>query len=202
MGSVTLIKQALVEFGNCSGLKPNFTMCTVFFGSLNEQEQKDILSILPFNKGHFPMRYLGVPLISKRLGLKDCKALIDKIKNKVNHWRNKSLTYAGRLLLISSVLESIQAYWCSVFLLPKEVIKSINIVLKNFLWSHNDMTKGKAKVAWKSVCKPKCKGGLGPKDLYIWNQAILVKQLWNIASKKDSLWVKWVTTVKLKDSSL
>nr|GEV57413.1 RNA-directed DNA polymerase, eukaryota, reverse transcriptase zinc-binding domain protein [Tanacetum cinerariifolium] len=56
---------------------------------------------------------------------------------------------------------------------------------------------GKAKIAWKKICKPKSHGGLGMKDLEIWNKALLVKHIWNIACKKDTLWVKWISTVKL-----
>nr|GEY22955.1 RNA-directed DNA polymerase, eukaryota, reverse transcriptase zinc-binding domain protein [Tanacetum cinerariifolium] len=137
----------------------------VFFGSINEDEQKILLSILPFIKGNLPTRYLGVPLISKRLGVKDCKSLIDKVNSKINHWRNKFLTYAGKLQLIVSILEAIYSYWCFVFLLSKTVVKAINRIPKNFLWSQSDVSKGQAKVAWKAVCKPKSLGGLGLKDL-------------------------------------
>ncbi|GJQ99422.1 RNA-directed DNA polymerase, eukaryota, reverse transcriptase zinc-binding domain protein [Tanacetum coccineum] len=83
---------------------------------------------------------------------------------------------------------------CSV----KTVIKDINIILKNFLWSQSDVSKGQAKVAWKAVCKPKSQSGLGLKDLMMWNKTLLVKRIWNIACKKDTLWVKWVHTVKLR----
>ncbi|GKD54771.1 RNA-directed DNA polymerase, eukaryota, reverse transcriptase zinc-binding domain protein [Tanacetum coccineum] len=168
--SVKVIKDSIEEFGICSGLLPNF------------------------NKSNLPVRYLGVPLISKRLGIKDCVSLIEKVKAKVNHWRNRFLTYAGKLQLIASVLESIHSYWCCVFLLPKTVINDINIIMKKFLWSQSDDSKGKTKVAWKNVCKPKNQGGLGLKDLTIWNHTLLVKHLWNIANKKDTLWVKWVST--------
>ncbi|GKC59563.1 hypothetical protein Tco_1087161 [Tanacetum coccineum] len=74
--------------------------------------------------------------------------------------------------------------------------------MKDFLWSQSDESKGKAKVAWKSVCKPKNQGGLGLKDLMMWNKALFIKHLWNIANKKDTLWVKWVNTVKLKGVSV
>ena len=63
------------------------------------------------------------------------------------------------------------------------------------------MSIGKAKVAWKVICRPKSNGGLGLKDLLVWNKALLVKHVWNIASKKDTLWIKWVCTVKLKGLS-
>ncbi|GJV95654.1 hypothetical protein Tco_1547231 [Tanacetum coccineum] len=102
-----------------------------------------------------------------------------------------------KLQLIASILESIQVYWCTVFLLPKIVLKEINNLLMGFLWCNGKLSRGKAKIAWKKICKPKTHGGLGLKDLELWNKALLVKHIWNIACKKDTLWVKWISTVKL-----
>ncbi|GJW64883.1 RNA-directed DNA polymerase, eukaryota, reverse transcriptase zinc-binding domain protein [Tanacetum coccineum] len=186
------------EFSKCSGLIPNKQKSTILFGSMPLDDQQFFLDIVPFVKGNLPMRYLGVPLITKRLGIKDCKPLIDKIKVRVHNWKNKCLSYAGRLLLIASILESIHVYWATVFLIPKAIIKDINKLLKGFLWCNGEISRGKAKVAWKNVCKPRDKGGLGLKDLEVWNKVLLTKHIWNIASKKDSLWVKWASVVKLK----
>ncbi|GJV03626.1 zinc knuckle CX2CX4HX4C containing protein [Tanacetum coccineum] len=82
------------------------------------------------------------------------------------------------------------------------MIKDINKVLKDFLWGHGDSSKGSAKVSWKIVCKTKAHSGIGLKYLSVWNKALLVKHIWNIAIKKDTLWVKWVGTVKLKEGSI
>ena len=57
--------------------------------------------------------------------------LIDKVKNRVNDWRNKVLSYAGRLQLIASILSSMQIYWASVFLLPKSVIQAPTTITKS-----------------------------------------------------------------------
>ncbi|GJV59382.1 hypothetical protein Tco_1465482 [Tanacetum coccineum] len=40
-----------------------------------------------------------------------------------------------------------------------------------------ESAKGKAKVAWDKVCRPKSKRGLGLKDLQVWNEAMLAKQI-------------------------
>lgn len=49
------------------------------------------------------------------------------------------------------------------------------------------------------MCKPKKQQGLGIKDCITWNEAVMVKYVWNIANKEDNLWVKWVNHVYIKD---
>ncbi|GJV68385.1 sodium/hydrogen exchanger 6 [Tanacetum coccineum] len=61
--------------------------------------------------------------------------------------------------------------------------------------------KGKAKVAWDSVCMPKHEGGLGIRRIYDFNVALMATHIWSILTHKESLWVKWVHTYKLKGRS-
>ncbi|PWA82932.1 reverse transcriptase domain, Reverse transcriptase zinc-binding domain protein [Artemisia annua] len=187
--SMMVVKKAMNVFSAMSGLNPNIGKSTVFFGNVKENVKQSILAILPFKVGSLPVSYLGVPLITKQIGYLDCKGLIDKVKVKVNNWKNRMLSYAGRLQLVASVLASMQVYWASVFILPKAVIKDINKVFKGFLWNSGELKKGKAKVSWKQVCKPKSEGGLGIKDLEAWNEVLMSKHLWNLASNKDSVWI-------------
>ncbi|GJZ75071.1 RNA-directed DNA polymerase, eukaryota, reverse transcriptase zinc-binding domain protein [Tanacetum coccineum] len=90
----------------------------------------------------------------------------------------------------------------SVFQLPTTVIKDIETLFKGFLWCNGDPTKGKARVAWNEVCKPKYQEGLGLKPLDMWNNTLLIKHLWNIVANKESIWVKWINTVKLNRRSI
>ncbi|GKC76070.1 RNA-directed DNA polymerase, eukaryota, reverse transcriptase zinc-binding domain protein, partial [Tanacetum coccineum] len=135
--SVEVIKAALDEFSNSAGLLLNPSKSTIFFSNVGNSEKAKNLSVMPFSVGSLLVRYLGVPLKTKRLGVKQCKSLIDKIEKKVKDWKNRWLSFASRLQLISSVLSSIQG----------------------------DLTNGKAKIAWSEVCKPKAVGGLDIKDL-------------------------------------
>ncbi|GKA39075.1 RNA-directed DNA polymerase, eukaryota, reverse transcriptase zinc-binding domain protein [Tanacetum coccineum] len=161
-----------------------------------------MLEIMPFTVGQLPMKYLGVPLITKNIGITECNQLVERVKQKVNDWKNKALSYASRLQLIASVLAYMHIYWASVYLIPKTNVEDIEKVLKGFLWSQGDLKRGVAKVAWKTVCTPKSQGGLGLKRLGPWNEALLCKHLWNVATHKESLWVKWVNVVKLKGKSI
>lgn len=42
-------------------------------------------------------------------------------------------------------------------------------------------------------------GVLGIRDCGMWNRAALGKYVWKIAKKEDSLWVKWVHVVYIKE---
>ncbi|GFY83129.1 hypothetical protein Acr_02g0013690 [Actinidia rufa] len=73
--------------------------------------------------------------------------------------------------------------------------------LSNFLWGGKATGSKRPLVAWKDICRPKPEGGLGFMDLNAWNWALLAKALWNLQSKKDTLWVKWINQVYMKNTS-
>nr|KAJ0212804.1 hypothetical protein LSAT_V11C400156830 [Lactuca sativa] len=132
---------------------------------------------------------------------KDCKNLVERVKLKVNNWKNKTLSYAGRFQLISSVLASLPVYWASVVLIPKSIIKDIEKIMRNFLWNSGESRKGIAKVAWNEICRPKIYGGLGLKNLSDWNIALLSSRIWKILSGHNSLRVRWINSHLLEGRS-
>ncbi|GJU99014.1 hypothetical protein Tco_1328285 [Tanacetum coccineum] len=81
--SVIVIKEALDLFSKVLGLKPNMNKSTIYFSNADIGEKCRILNIMPYQVGSFPTRFLGVPLISKRLGKTKCKQLVDRVKSKV-----------------------------------------------------------------------------------------------------------------------
>ncbi|GJX25157.1 hypothetical protein Tco_0231453, partial [Tanacetum coccineum] len=192
--SVRVIKKSLDEFSSFSGLLPNMQKSSVFFGGLSALEQQRILDIIPFNIGNFPMKYLGVPFITKKISVKECKPLVDKVRTRVSNWKNKCLSYAGRLQLIAYVLSSMQVFWNAVLLLPKQVVYDIERLPKEFLWCQGELTKGKSKVSWTSVCKPKEQGGLGLKILRTWNEVFI----WEIECDSNSSF-GWKSLLKLRE---
>lgn len=56
-------------------------------------------------------------------------------------------------------------------------------------------------VAWEKVCRPKNQGGLGIRDVILWNKAAIANHIWAIAHKKDNLLVRWVHFVYIKDDN-
>jgi hypothetical protein len=123
VNSIRMIRTVLTEFQDLSSLYPNPNKSDIFLSGALNAEREQIIRILGFREGELPMKYLGVPLTSSRLKVVYCKGLVDRITSKVRHWTCRTLSYAGRVQLINSVLFSIQVYWASLFLLPGQVIK-------------------------------------------------------------------------------
>nr|GFB63275.1 RNA-directed DNA polymerase, eukaryota, reverse transcriptase zinc-binding domain protein [Tanacetum cinerariifolium] len=164
--SMSVMKNALAEFSSMSGLLPNCSKSTVFFRNVRDGCRRKTLGIMPFKEGTLPVRYLGVPLISKRLYVKDFHVLIDKARKRILDWKNKSLSFAGRLQLIKFVISSMQVYWASMFILPVSISSDIEKLMRDFLWNFRVFKRGKSLINWNSVCMMKVKGGLGIKSLY------------------------------------
>ncbi|XP_022024397.1 uncharacterized protein LOC110924709 [Helianthus annuus] len=202
IASARCIMQSLDSFSKMSGLFPSVQKSTVYFSNVPSYVKNAILNLMPFKEGSLPVRYLGVPLISSRLLYNDCQILIEKLDKRIMHWRNKLLSFAGRLQLIISVLSSLHIYWSSVFLLPNRVIISLEAKMRNFLWSQDSsFQKGRAKVSWKSVCVPKNEGGLGIRRIADVNTALMTSHIWSILINRRSLWVEWVHAYRLRGKS-
>ncbi|GKA88788.1 hypothetical protein Tco_0810552 [Tanacetum coccineum] len=136
--------------------------------------------------------------VASGLRIRDCNELVDRVQLRIQDWKNKSLSIAGRLQLIQSVLGSMHIYWASVFMLPTNVLHNIEQLMRQFLWSNGSSGKSKSKVAWEVVCLPKNEGGLGIRRLECFNSALMTSHVWKLLTLKESLWVKWIHEYKLK----
>jgi len=165
---VTAIVGALAEFEKLSGLKANPAKSSIFSVGILADIKHSILELLHMPEGALLVRYLGVPLITKRLSSFDFECLVNKITTRIDSWFAKNLSFAVRIQLLSYVLLSMHVFWAKVFILLKRVIHLIEQKLNRFLWSGRD-TRAHAKVAWSKRCVPKKEGGLGIKSIEVWN---------------------------------
>ena len=189
--SVQRVLQILHDFELRSGLAVSLQKYSFFASGLSEEENYAIQASTGMHCGILPMRYLGVPLYTKKLNLVNCEALMQQIKVWFSSWSAKSLSFAGRLLLIKIVIAGVSTFWCSSFILPKACINRINSLCGLFLWNGKSEGHQSAKVSWEKVTLTKAQGGLGVKDLHSWNLACILKLIWMIFFRPSSVWVFW-----------
>lgn len=155
-----------------------------------------------FTVGSLPIRYLGLPLMSRKLKISEYEPFIASLKQRFTSWGTEFLTFAGRTQLLATVIAGKIKFWSSTFFLLKGCIRQIESLCSRFLWSGNITQRCYAKVAWSSVCLPEAEGGLGLRSILIWNKTLCLGYIWNIFSDSASMWAKWKHHHKLRRLSL
>lgn len=155
-----------------------------------QQSRGALLAASGFRKGIFPVRYLGVPLITSQLSVRECELLTDKIMSRIRGGTVQFLSFAGRLQLIYSVMFSMMTYWCALFILPRRVIEMVQrLSLRTMIVEFGGWG---AKVKWSHVCKPRREGGFGVRHREQWNKVGIFKNIWLLFLNSGSLWAAWV----------
>ncbi|XP_043697111.1 uncharacterized protein LOC122647869, partial [Telopea speciosissima] len=138
----------LDEFAALSGLQLNRSKSSIILGGLTQTSSLELLDLTGFSETKLPIRYLGVPLVSGRLSMKDCSPILDLVRRKLEGWKARFLSYAGRLQLLASVLQGSYIYWAGIFGLPGNVITKLESMFSNFLWSGPSLQRKTHFISW------------------------------------------------------
>ena len=194
-----MLLNSVITFSDFSGLKLNHGKCQAFFSGVSDEVVHNTLQTYGFSRGILPITYLGLPLITSRLTQQLCSPLISRLCQRIEGWSARVLRYSGRLQLITSVLQGIQGFWSMYLFLPKNVLKSIQSILAKFLWRGTLEGNCHYNVAWADCCFKKQEGGLGVRDLFEWNKAAILLQVWKLSQPNpNSIWILWVHSCLLK----
>ncbi|XP_075076894.1 uncharacterized protein LOC142163500 [Nicotiana tabacum] len=200
--SIKLMMRVFDHFSKVSGLQANLEKSSLYIAGVPMEFKDRILAELQLSAGSIPFKYLGVPLSSRKITIHRCMPLVEKIVERIRSWTSKFLSYAGRLQLIKSVLFEMQTYWAQIFLIPKKIIKLVNGICKNYLWTGSHENTHRAPITWETLCKSKAAGGLNIINYERWNKVALTKLLWAIMAKKDKLWIRWIHCHYMKQNDI
>ncbi|XP_024014004.1 uncharacterized protein LOC112088085 [Eutrema salsugineum] len=182
--SVEGIVDVFERFARFSGLRISLEKSTIFMSGVPETTCASIINHFQFGLGELPVRYLGLPLMTKKMTRADYAPLVERIRRCFGSWTVRHISFAGRLQLLVSVISGLTNFWMSAFYLPRSCIKEVESLCSAFLWSGPTLSHRKAKVCWVDVCKPKIEGGLGLRSLcevntasWIWKRMLKMRDL-------------------------
>ncbi|CAN6679292.1 unnamed protein product [Malus baccata var. baccata] len=177
---------------DASGQQVNFQKSSVYFGAnIPKRVSAELANILRVKVVLDPGAYLGVLAIprSKKRGLAYIK---EKIMGKVQGWKHKLLSTAGREVLVKAVVQAIPAYPMYIFKFPATVCHDFDTIVVDFWWGSQGAKRKTHWVSKKVLGLPKDMGSLGFRNFSDFNDALLAKQCWRLLSDPTSLWARVV----------
>lgn len=106
--------------------------------------------------------YLGVKSAHGPVTGNHFTSILDRIKGRLEGWKAKTLSIAGRVTLAKSVLSSIPMYAMQTVVFPMGVCNEMDKYMRRFIWG-GPMAEGTPNklslVTWDKVTRPKVSGG-------------------------------------------
>ncbi|KAK3211935.1 hypothetical protein Dsin_016641 [Dipteronia sinensis] len=121
--------------------------------------------------------------------------------DRVKRWQCKLFSTRGKEVLLKAVIQSVPTYSMSLFRLP-QAITDLHIISANFWWGSDDEKRKIHWCCWSKLCHSKDDGGMGFRNLSIFNQALLAKQVWRLHHNPLPLAAKVLKQCYFADSSV
>ncbi|XP_060212008.1 uncharacterized protein LOC132639585 [Lycium barbarum] len=190
--SLELIMEVLQAYEQVSGQlinkgKRSFHVHSKVSNGLIQQVE----TITGFKRGTFPFTYLGCPVTHSRKRKADYNDLIKKVKNRLQTWKGRLLSFRGKVVLINNVLMSMPIHLLSAIKPPKCVINDMHKIFSRFFWNKSEEGRRRHWSSWLNLCKPKEEGGVGFRSLFDVSKALCAKLWWKFRTT-NTLWANYM----------
>lgn len=160
-----------------------------FSANLRHDKQREISDILGVHNDISTSKYLGLPSLVGRSKKRVFSYLKETASKRIQAWKAKPVSQAGKSISIKTVAQAIPSHNMSCFLLPKSLCQELEQIFNNYWWRSGGATnqKGINWLSWINMCSVKTEGGMGFRNLYGFNIALLGKHVWNFLHNTTSL---------------
>jgi hypothetical protein len=196
------LSNLLDSYCRASGQRINRDKSSIFFTKGCPQAIRvTVKEVLEVPNEALNDRYLGMPtdVGSSRNGT--FRFLRDRVWAKVKGWLEKILSGGGKEVLIKSITQAIPVYSMACFRLPMGLCDHINSLIRQFWWGSKQEKRKPHWVSWETMIKPKFLGGLGFRDLELFNLCLLARQSWRLIQEPNSLSDRILKALYYPDSS-
>ena len=185
------LTRLLWQYEEASGQRLNNNKTAIYFSrNASVVDKANISEVLGIPSIQCYDMYLGLPTMVGKSRTAAFKGIIDKVWKKLQDWKLKFLSQAGKKVLLKAIIQVIPTYYMSVFLLPKTLCSEINSLMQHFWWKKSNNESNMHWMSWSCMRRRKNYGGMGFRDFKSFNKALLAKQVWRLWQTPDSFLAK------------
>ncbi|XP_060170629.1 uncharacterized protein LOC132601564 [Lycium barbarum] len=127
-----LVMEVLLNYETVSGQRMNRDKsCFYMYKTCAMSLVQDVIQITGFTRGEFPFKYLGCPIFHSRKKKAYYNDLIKKVKDKLQNWKGKFISFGGKVVLINSVFQSMPMYLLSA-MVPTRIGPLVKLIPAGF----------------------------------------------------------------------
>jgi hypothetical protein len=187
-GNLEALKRVLEKYEESWGQKVNMQKSFIFFSKgCREEIRTELKDTIGIQCEALSEQYLGLPMVLERSKNGAFKYITDRSRGKVTGWKGQGLPMAEKEILVKSVLQAVGTYPMGCFQLTKGQCGELIAVASRFWWGDSENKRKLHWISWQRMCTTKCSGSMGFRDYGDFNQALLAKQAWRMATNPSSL---------------
>jgi hypothetical protein len=175
-------------YNEASGQLVNRDKSSIFFSpGIPEDQRSAVKGELDIQVEAFSEKYLGLPTAVGKLTSESFEYIADRMRSKLNCRSKKKMSYAAKEVYIKAIIQAMPTYSMGCFLLGKGTCQKLTSIMAQFWWSGSLDKRSMHWLAWDKIAKPKNCGGMGFREMHLFNLALLGKQGWRLITNPNSL---------------